>query len=146
MINQDTPDNTKLISLLNAWSQKISKKTFAAVRTELMKGNSFLMLPSGATDVQGPGWHTYEKSPRLELRSVYTMDGIQVLGAFTDIESLLRWSNGRAMNYTSLRSQEVLDICVRYGFKRVVINSGSDNIYPLSYYTTEEMGTIKGYW
>ena len=50
------------------------------------------------------------------------------------------------MNYTSLRSQVVLDMCVRYGFNRIVINSGSDNIYPLEYHTKGEIGSIKGYW
>lgn len=140
------PDNTNLISLLNAWAKNMSKDNYVKVRKELMNGNSFLMLPSGKSGAFSTSWHTTTATTPIQLGSVYTIDGVRVLGAFTDSDSVLRWSKGIQVHYNSLPSQTVLQICEQNGIKRIVINSGSDNIFPLSYYAEDEIPEDEEYW
>ena len=140
------PDNTKLISLLNTWAKDMSKDNYVRVRKELMEGNSFLMLPSGESGKISAGWNTNTEATRIQLSSLYTIDGIKVLGAFTDPDSILRWSKGKQVHCNSLRSQTVLEICERNGIKKIVINSGSNNIFPLSYYSGGEIQKDEKYW
>ena len=145
LINQ--PDNTMLISLLNEWAKDISKDNYIKVRREMMDGNPFLMLPApGKNEAISEKWNTYSETSRIQLTSLYTLDGVKVLGAFTDPDSVLRWSKGKQVHCTSLRSQAVLEICERNGIKRVVINSGSNNIFPLSYYLEDEIQNDEEYW
>jgi len=144
-INQ--PDNTTLISLLNEWGKDMSKDNYIKVRKELMEGNSFLMLPApGKNEAISEKWNTSSEASRIQLSSLYKIDGIKVLGSFTDPDSVLRWSKGKQIHCTSLRSQAVLEICERNGIKRIVINSGSDNIFPLSYYLEDEIQKNEEYW
>jgi len=147
MSTTNQPDNTTLISLLNEWGKDMSKDNYIKVRNELMEGNSFLMLPAPGKNKAIPEkWHASSEASRIQLSSLYTIDGIKVLGAFTDPDSVLRWSKGKKVQCTSLRSQAVLEICERNGIKRVVINSGSDNIFPLSYYLEDEIQKNEEYW
>ncbi len=76
------PDNTILVSLLNAWAKDMSKDNYARVRKELMDGNSFLMLPSGKKGPISAGWNTTIETARIQLSSLYTIDAIKVLGAY----------------------------------------------------------------
>lgn len=124
----------------------MSKDNYVKVRNELMEGNSFLMLPSGKNEAISEGWYSNSEVSHIQLGSLNTKDGIKVLGAFTDSDSVLRWSKAKQVLCTSLRSQTVLEICERNGIKRVVINSGSDNIFPLSYYNEDEIQMDWEYW
>jgi len=140
------PDNTNLISLLNVWAKDMSKDNYIKVRKELMEGNSFLMLPSGRVGAISGGWTSTTELTRIQLSSLYTIDGIKVLGVFTDPDSVLRWSKGKQVHCNSLKSQAVLEICERNGIKRVVLNSGSENIFPLDYYFENEISKDEEYW
>ena len=112
-----------------------------------MEGNSFLMLPApGKNEAISEKWNTSSEASRIQLSSLYKIDGIKVLGSFTDPDSVLRWSKGKQIHCTSLRSQAVLEICERNGIKRIVINSGSDNIFSLSYYLEDEIQKNEEYW
>jgi hypothetical protein len=133
------PDNTILISLLNAWAKDMSKDNYAKVRKELMEGNSFLMLPSGKNENDTEGWRKLAEVTKIPLASLYTVEGVKTLGAFTDSEAVSRWSNGKQVFCNSLRSQDVFEICEKNGIGRIIINSGSDNIFPLSYHTDDEI-------
>jgi hypothetical protein len=140
------PDNTNLISLLDAWARNMSKGNYIKVRKELMNGNSFLMLPSSNRGSFSTDWHATTATTPIQLGSVYTIDGVKVLGAFTDSDSVLRWSKGKQVNCNSLLSQTILKICEQNGIKRIVINSGSNNIFPLSYYLEDEIQKAEEYW
>jgi len=140
------PDNTILISLLNAWAKDWSKDNYAKVRRELMEGNSFLMLPSGGNGNYTGGWRKLSELTKIRLASLYTVEGVKTLGAFTDEDAVLRWSKGKRVFCNSLQSQDVFEICQENGIKRIVINSGSDNIFPLSYYTDDEIQPEEEVW
>jgi hypothetical protein len=140
------PDNQRLIHLLNAWAQDRSRETYTAVRNELQEGNSFLMLPSAKGQAMVAGWHTTTEPTKLGLASLYTIDGIKVLGAFTDPDSVLRWSKGKVTWCSSLQSQAVLELCERNAIKKIIINGGSENVFPLSYYFNDELGQDQEYW
>jgi hypothetical protein len=137
-MSTDMPDNSRLIALLNAWAKDMSKENYAMVRKELIGGRPFLMLPSDKGENVGEGWRRSAEVTKIRLASLYTVEGVKTLGAFTDEEAVLRWSKGKQVLCNSLHSQDVFEICEKNGIKRLVINSGSDNIFPLSYYTDGE--------
>jgi hypothetical protein len=116
------------------------------VRKELTEGNSFLMLPSGENGSDTAGWMKLAEVTKIRLASLYTVEGVKTLAAFTDEEAVLRWSKGKRVFCNSLHSQDVFGICQNNGIKRIVINSGSDNIFPLSYYTDDEILPEEEVW
>ncbi len=128
----DRPDNTKLLQLLDIyWKADGKGNTYEKVVLELMKGNSFLLLPGpNEFGKQGGGWMTTKEAMTMKLSSLYTLDGLKVLAAFTDEKALLDWSK-RPCPYTSIRSQDVLELCKANGIVRIVINNNSSNTFVL---------------
>jgi len=126
------PDNTRLLQLLDVyWKADGKGKTYENVVLELMKGNSFLMLP-GQSELgeKTEGWVTTKGATALNLASLYTLDGLKVLAAFTDEKALLDWSK-KVFPYTTMRSQAVLELCEANGIARIVINNNSPNTFVL---------------
>jgi hypothetical protein len=85
------------------------------IKKELMEEYSFLILPSsesGAVSMKGPAC---PKPSTIQLATVYNLNGIQVLGPFTDDEVVLKWSNGGATFYNSMRTKAVFEICEKHG-------------------------------
>lgn len=126
------PDNARLLQLLDVyWKAGGKGKTYENVVLELMKGNSFLLLPGqGELGEKMEGWVTTKEVTALKLSSLYTLDGLKVLAAFTDEKALLDWSK-KACPYTSMRSQAVLELCEAKGIARIVINNSSPNTFVL---------------
>src|SRR5215216_7359780 len=87
------PDNSKLFQLLEIYRQQNGKgDSYKNIVLELMNGNSFLLLPS-QNDNEGSGtWTTAQKDTTLQLTCVHNLDGLKVLGAFTDEISLVSWA------------------------------------------------------
>jgi hypothetical protein len=125
--NESLPENTRLISLLNNWSQNRSPTNYALVIKELTEGNSFLILPT-ITNKGADGWTVANEDTKLSLTSVHNLDGLKVLGAFSDEKSLLNWFK-TPTKYTALKSQPVFEICKENNINRIVINSGAANIF-----------------
>jgi hypothetical protein len=124
------PENTNLIYLLNIWGENNSDKNYKAVLDEILNGNGFLMLPSVNENDKQDEWTTLEAGKTLNLTFVFDMDGLKVLGAFTDRASLLNWSK-KETEYTSMRTQDVVGFCKQHGIDRIVINSDQKNMYVL---------------
>jgi hypothetical protein len=126
--HSENPNNERLIILLNNWSQNRNGENYGLVVEELMKGNSYLILPSVNDANNGNGWTTTKQDTTLKLTTVFNLDGLKVLGAFTDEASLSRWAKHKQA-YTSLKSQAVFDLCQRLDVSRIVINSDSPNMF-----------------
>lgn len=124
---EKNPENTRLIFLLNNYGQNSSQANYALVMKELFEGNSFLILPT-LNNTEPGGGTTAKKDAKLKLTSVYDLDGLKVLGAFSDEKSLLTWSKTPA-TYTAVKAQAVFEMCKEINVSRVVINSGSQNIF-----------------
>ena len=126
------PDNSKLLQLLEAfWKADGTGDTYENVVLELMNGTSFLMLPDeNEFDKVPGGWQTTKEAKTIKLSSLYTLDGLKVLAAFTDQKALLDWSK-KPCTYTSMRSQDVLKLCDANGISRIVINNNSSNTFVL---------------
>ena len=126
------PDNTKLIFLLNNCIGYRSNTNYGLVMKELLEGNSFLILPSinGEKNLDGRA-HTSETT-KLKLSSAYNLDGLKVLGAFSDEKSLLTWAK-KVTTYTALKSQAVFELCKEHNINRIVINSDSPNMFVVNY-------------
>ena len=64
------------------------------------------------------------------ITCVYNLDGLKVLGAFTDENALLSWAK-KPTQYTSLSSKDVLKLCEEQLIERIVINSDLPTMFVL---------------
>lgn len=126
-MHSSEPDNKRLITLLNDWSKEPVFKNYEKVMVELINGNSFLMLPSQNEPQVECVWHT-SKGEKLNLTCIFEVDGQKVIGGFTDKDAIVNWAKGNT-TYTSMRSQDVLQLCEREDIYKIVINSNSPNIF-----------------
>ncbi|HVS92554.1 MAG TPA: SseB family protein [Mucilaginibacter sp.] len=126
------PDNTKLIYLLDIYSQNSSAENYKAVVSEILEGNSFLMLPTTENPAKNlnHGWKIANGDKTIQITSVFNQDGLKVLGAFSDEKSMLSWTK-HPTAYNAIASKAVIDICERHGIGRIVINSGLKNMFVL---------------
>ena len=105
------PDNNRLFDLLEIYRQQNGQgDSYKNVVLELMNGNSFLLLPSENDGSNLDAWTTAKKDTTLKLTCVFNLDGLKVLGAFTDEDALLSWEK-KPTQYTALSSKDVLKLC-----------------------------------
>jgi hypothetical protein len=125
------PDNSKLFKLLEIYqTQNGEGDSYKNVILELMNGNSFLLLPSVNDNENSDTWTTAKKDTTLKLTCVYNLDGLKVLGAFTDENALLSWAK-KPTQFTGLSSQDVLKLCEENLIERIVINSDLPTMFVL---------------
>lgn len=124
------PDNTRLLYLLDIYGQHPSNDNYRVVLEEITNGNSFLLIPSANDNTGTTGWHTAEAGTTLNLASVFNLDGLKVLGAFSDETSLMKWAK-RETQYTAIKTQDIIDFCKENKIDRVVINSDQKNMFVL---------------
>lgn len=144
------PENLRLLELLEIYEKQNGKgESYKNVVLELMNGNSFLLLPSENDNEFTENWSTTKSDMTLKLSSVFNLDGLNVLGAFTDEKSLLSWSN-KPTEYTALSSKVVLELCEKEHIERIVINSDLPTMFVLERnreniktLTTEEETTVQ---
>jgi hypothetical protein len=70
------------------------------------------------------------KNTTFKLASVVNLDGLKVLGVFTDEQALLAWTK-KPSQYTAMRSKDVLKFVQDNGMDRIVINSDQPNMFVL---------------
>ena len=125
------PDNSRLFKLLEIYQKQNGKgDSYKNVILELMNGNSFLLLPSHNENEGSGTWTTAQKNTTLQLTCVYNLDGLKVLGAFTDETSLLNWAK-KPTQYTALSSKDVLKLCEEQLIERIVVNSDLPTMFVL---------------
>jgi len=124
------PDNTRLIYLLDIYGQHPSNDNYRLVLEEITNGNSFLLLPSANDNGNTIGWQTAEVGTKLNLASVFNLDGLKVLGAFSDETALIKWTK-RETQYTAIKTQDLIDFCKQNNIDRIVINSDQKNMFVL---------------
>jgi hypothetical protein len=124
------PDNTKLISLLDIYAEQPSNENYKSVVSEIINGNAFLLLPSVNDKNIPESWETTKVNTTLNLTSVFNLDGLKVLGAFSDESALVAWSK-RETEYTALRTQDITTFCQEHNIDRIVINSDQKNMFVL---------------
>lgn len=124
------PDNTRLTYLLDIYEQHPSNNNYRAVLEEITNGNSFLLLPSANDNANMIGWQTAEVGTTLNLSSVFNLDGLKVLGAFSDETALVKWTK-RETQYTAIKTQDLIDFCKQNNIDRIVINSDQKNMFVL---------------
>lgn len=121
-------DNTRLIFLLNEWSKNPSGKNFEKVMDELINGNSYLLLPSIAEALGNKSFTAADSETKLPLTCIYEVDGVRVLGAFTDETSLYNWSKNSS-HYIAMTTKGILKMCEMNDIYKIVINSDSPDIF-----------------
>lgn len=124
------PDNTRLTYLLDIYGQHPSNENYRAVLEEITNGNSFLLLPSANDNGDTNGWETAQVGTTINLSSILNLDGLKVLGAFSDETALVKWTN-RSTQYTAIKTQDLVDFCKQNNVDRIVINSDQKNMFVL---------------
>ena len=128
---QTTPENSKLFELIEIYQkQNGGGNSYKNVVLELMNGNSFLLLPSQNDNELSTSWTTTKTDTTLKLTCIYNLDGLKVLGAFTDEQSLLNWTK-QPTQYTAVSSKDILKLCEEQLIERIVINSDQPNMIVL---------------
>ncbi|MES2060948.1 MAG: SseB family protein [Bacteroidota bacterium] len=124
------PENKQLLGYIAEWYKQPSDETYKKTVMELMNGKPTLLLPSVNNEINiGPdGWQTSDANTSLKLTCIYEIEGLKALGAFTDEEALLTWSQNRT-EYVALKSNDVLKLCEQNGISRLVINSNCYNMF-----------------
>ena len=122
------PENTRLGLLLENWGHHPSNENYQAVMDEILDGNSFLLLPSVNENGENDHWQTAEKDTTIQLASVFNLDGLKVLGAFSNEKALVEWAK-TGTQYTALRTQDIIELCKENGIDRVVINTNQPTMY-----------------
>ena len=121
------PNNEKLINLLNKWSLNQEHDDYSNVMNELLNGSSFLLL-SSINENKNTQWTDLKIDSTLKLTCIFEVDGLKILGAFTDENSLLDYTKNET-SYTAMKSQDILDFCETNNIDRIVINSGQKNAF-----------------
>lgn len=125
------PENSRLFELLDIYQKQNGKgDSYKNVVLELMNGNSFLLLPSENGNENSDTWTTTKEKTTLNLNCIFNLDGLKVLGAFTDENALLSWAK-KPTQYTGLSSQNVLKLCEENLVERIVINSDLPTMFVL---------------
>jgi len=126
------PENSKLLQLLDIyWKADGEGNSYKNVVLELMNGNAFLILPGhNEFGRRSAGWVTTKEAMTMNLSSLYTLDGLKVLAAFTDEKALLDWAK-KPCAHSSMRAKDVLKLCEANGIARIVINNNSPNMFVL---------------
>jgi hypothetical protein len=120
-------NNEKLILLLNNWSKDPSGKNFESVMNEIINGDSFMILPC-INNYPKDEWIT-SVNEKLELTCIFEVEGVKILGAFTDNEAISIWSKGKSQPYIVMKTKSVLELCEMNNIYKIVINSDSPNIF-----------------
>lgn len=128
---QTNPENSKLFELLAIYQRQNGKgDSYKNVVLELMNGNSFLLLPSENDNENSDTWTTAQNDTTLKLTCIFNLDGLKVLGAFTDENALLNWTK-KPTQYTALSSKDVMKLCEDNLIERIVINSDLPTMFVL---------------
>jgi hypothetical protein len=121
-------DNIRLNSLLDNWGKEPSGKNFEKVMQELLNGNSYLILPS-AKNKHEPGFQwTTSANEKLILTCIFEVEGVSVLGAFTNESAISNWAKG-PQPYVMMKTKAVLELCEKNNIYKIVLNSDSPNIF-----------------
>lgn len=123
-------DNSRLMELLVAHGRTHDPKDADRVYEELLQKRAILLLPSVNDGHQELGWRTIAAGEKLKLTSVFDVDGLKVLGAFTDEQALFQWAK-RPTTYTAMPAHSVLEMCETEGIGRLVINSDQSTMFVL---------------
>jgi hypothetical protein len=127
---ESNPDNTRLTYLLDIYRQHPSSENYHAVLEEVTNGNSFLLLPSANENGNTNGWQTAEVGTKLNLTSIFNIDGLKVLGAFSSETALGKWAK-RESQYSAIKTQDLIDFCKQNNIDRIVINTDQKNMFVL---------------
>ena len=123
------PENTKLNYLLDIWGENPSDDNYREVMHEILNGNCFLLLPS-VNESESGVWTIAKENSTLSLTSVFNLDGLKILGAFSNEKALVDWAK-QPSQYTAVPTATVIDMCKEQGIDRIVINSDQKNMFVL---------------
>lgn len=126
----DPRDNNSLETILINYNQSNNNEQYGKIASQLMNGDFNLFLPSINDGKSENNWKAIREGSNLKLKSVFNLDGLIVLGAFSNEKNLLNWINEES-EYTVMNSKDVLNFCQTNGIDRIVIDSKQPSMFVL---------------
>ncbi len=131
-------DNSKLINLLEDFYIGRTNEKYTHIIDVLHHGEVYLYLPA-VHDSNGSGqWITLAAGDKLKLNTVYNVDGIRILAAFTSEEAIITWAK-QIVQYYAMEAKDVIKICEEYGIDRLII----DNSLPTMFVMQRNPGEVQ---
>ena len=128
--NRSPQSNEDLKSDLLRYNENQNKVAYGQIVNKLMRGDYLLYLPSVNDGESDNKWRTLQEGANLKLKSVFNMDGLNVLGAFSSEESLSNWIQEKS-DFTVMNSKDVLEFCQTHRIDRIVIDSRQPSMFVL---------------
>lgn len=125
-----TPDNTKLLALIEQYHKNSSSETYGNVLEELYGDNAYLIVPTAEVNSDSKEWKTLKKGETINFTTVFDMDGLLAFGVFTSEEALSKWINEETP-FMAMPAKSVLEIAQEQSFDRIVIDSDQPNMFVL---------------
>lgn len=125
---ENNSDNNRLIRLLDKWGREESEHSFKSLLHELFEGQSYLLVPTN--DNEAGKWNASIGGIKLNLTSIRENEGEHILAVFSDETSLTDWTK-EIVTYSTLKTQDVFELCRELEIDKVVINSGQKNTFTL---------------
>lgn len=128
-----TPDNTRLLQLIQRYHQEDTNENYGLVIEELYGNTAFLLVPTANENngnSQQTGWNTLKAGATLDFTTVFNVEGLLVLGVFTSEETLSKWTKEETA-YTAIPAKVVLEIAEKERFGRIVIDSDQPTMFVL---------------
>jgi hypothetical protein len=127
-----TPDNTRLLALIQTYNQEESNGSYANVLKELYADQAFLIVPTlgKKNNSESEGWKTLKAGETIDFTSVFNVDGLLVFGVFTSEVALSKWISEET-SFLAMPAKKVLEIAEEQNFGRIVIDSHQETMFIL---------------
>jgi len=128
-----TPDNTRLLQLIQRYHQEETNENYGLVIKELYGDSAFLLVPTAnenKENSQQTEWNTLKAGATLSFTTVFNLEGLLVFGVFTSEEALSKWATEKTA-YTAMPAKAVLEIAQKEQFGRIVIDSDQPTMFVL---------------
>ena len=126
--NTDPRVDQRLETILMEYNKNQSTELYAKIANELMSGEYNLFIPTVNEGANQGQWKTISEGATLKLKSVFNLDGLKVLGAFSTEQNLNKWIKEKS-DYTVMNSRDVLSFCQSNGIDRIVIDSKMPSMF-----------------
>jgi len=97
---------------------------------KLIDGEYVLFLPTQNDGKADNQWKTLAQGSELKLKSVFNLDGLKVLAAFSSELALSEWSQNPS-TFSAMSSDDLLSLCESNGIDRIVIDSKLPTMFVL---------------
>ena len=122
------PDNNFLVKAILDYNLSKNDKEYKKAIDIINSDNCMIFVPSINDQNTDKEWHTLKKDTDIKLTSVFDIEGLKVIGAFTSPETLLKWTQ-KESEYIAMLGKDFLKFCEDNHVDRIVIDSDQPTMF-----------------